>query len=92
MQVLADGWQSGAFHLPHQTPALTAEVMADIPDAEDFAPILTTALALWSLVHGLTSLELFNHFAPMIENPEELFRMELETRLQILLNQEIQHD
>jgi len=92
IQVLAEGWQGGEFNLPHQTPALAEGLLADNPDAEAFAPVLTTALALWSLVHGLTSLELFNHFSPMIKNPEELFRMELETRLAILLHKENQND
>ena len=88
MRVLEDGWRSGAFHLPENPPTLSAEMLAGNPDAAEFAPVLTTALAMWSMVHGLTSLELFNHFSPMLQDPEELFRMEMDHQLQILLKKE----
>lgn len=90
--VLKDGQKNGAFHLPKNPPTLSDELIADSPSAAEFAPVLATALALWSQVHGLTSLELFNHFAPMIQDPEELFRMELDHRIQILVQEEIKNE
>ncbi|HKJ27377.1 MAG TPA: TetR/AcrR family transcriptional regulator [Anaerolineales bacterium] len=88
IRVLEDGWKSGDFHLPDDPPILSAELLSENPNGAELAPLLSTALALWSQVHGLTSLELFNHFAPMLQDPAELFRMELTNRLQILLKED----
>lgn len=92
IRVLEEGWRSGAFHLPENPPALSRQILESDPEAAQFAPVLTTALALWSLVHGLTSLELFNHFAPLLQNPEKLFRMEIENQIKNILNKESNHE
>jgi AcrR family transcriptional regulator len=88
LRVLEDGQKNGTFSLPTSVPSLTPQILDSNPEMADAAPLLSTGLALWSLVHGLTSLELFNHFSPMIKDPEELFRMELESRIKLLLNKE----
>ena len=85
IRILEEGMQSGAFQLPEDPPALSPDLLDSSPEIAHAAPLLTTALALWGLVHGLVSLELFNHFQPLLADPEELFRQELANRMQILL-------
>ncbi len=88
IQVLDDGWKRGEFDLSGEVPALSPALLEVQPELADAAPVIVTALALWSLVHGLTSLELFGHFSTLLEDPTELYRREIENQLKLLLNKE----
>ncbi len=84
IRILQEGWEAGEFILPEDPPALASVLLAVQPDFRASAPVPVTAIALWSLVHGLVSLELFNHFAVLLQDPAELFEMQLENQLKIL--------
>jgi len=43
--------------------------------------VLYLALIIWSRVHGLVMLEIGNHIPPMINDPAEVFRREIQTIL-----------
>lgn len=88
IRVLEDGWKAGEFTMPDDGPALADDLIARNPEMAGSSPLLATALGLWSLVHGLTSLELFNHFSPLIKDPGELFKKEIYNRLKILNTKE----
>lgn len=87
--VIQKGVVDGEFKLANNTAELSDLAVADPEERRQLAPLMHTALALWSLVHGLTSLELFNHYQPIITSPDELFELELQTRVQsILINKD----
>ena len=88
IQVVEDGWKRGEFDLSGDVPALSPALLEGQPEMAQAAPGILTALALWSLVHGLTSLELFGHFTTLLQDPAELYRRELENQLKLLLTKE----
>lgn len=88
IQALESGWKNGEFHLSSDAPALAPALLDDQPEMAEAAPLVAAALALWSLVHGLTSLELFGHFTTLLEDPAELYRRQLENQLKLLLIKE----
>jgi hypothetical protein len=48
--------------------------------------ILYLALIIWSRVHGMVSLEIGNQYPAFIEDPGEIFHIELESILSDYLN------
>jgi AcrR family transcriptional regulator len=80
--ILAEGAQAGVFSLPEGGSVLRPGLIVDPPPGT--APALKMALRLWALVHGLTSLELFNHYQTLLEDPEILFLEAIQDVIQTL--------
>jgi AcrR family transcriptional regulator len=85
IQVLEKGVQQGEFTLTRNPPKLAESILADPPGVAWAAPLVTTALALWGQVHGLTSLELFGHFDTLLDDPSELFANQLKDTIKLLV-------
>ena len=49
---------------------------------------LYLALVIWARVHGLVSLEIVGQYPPFIEDPQEIYRFELEAILDATLIQQ----
>jgi AcrR family transcriptional regulator len=81
IEILDDAWRAGSLPLPENP--LSAELQARIEDwrsqvgstALPYAHYL--ALAIWSRVHGLASLELYGQFPPSLSDPGEIYEREL---------------
>ncbi len=85
--IIQAGQAAGEFQLPDESPQLTPDLAA-AEQQPGMAAQLHVAIALWSHVHGLTSLEIFNHFETLLQNPDDLFELELTAKLNSLLGKE----
>ncbi len=86
IEVLIEGQARGEFSLPETNPQLNAGFVTYAPIVATHADALHVALRLWRMVHGHTSLELFNHFDMLLQDPAELFELELAANLNQLTN------
>ncbi len=84
--IIEGGLTSGEFHSPEKIAAISTDFVHSLVDsAHKIAPILHIALALWGHVHGLVSLELYNHLQPLVDDPAEFFRLELLAKVETLI-------
>ena len=89
MGVLEAGWEAGIFRLSEGYGELTPAIQAQLQEWRETLslsapiPVLYLTLVSWSRVHGLISLELYEQFPPMVNEPGEMFRLEVNE----LLNQ-----
>jgi len=70
------------YHAPDEITAIASEVMTVLLDAAKAVPSadpFATAMAFWTRLHGVLSLELAGHFTGMDLDPEALFEAELGT-------------
>ena len=86
IDILDAGARSGKIKLPIQDIHLHPDLVEKLPDPEGSKAAIQMALHLWGFVHGLTSLELFNHYQTLLMDPEELFVSSLNQTLQLLKN------
>jgi AcrR family transcriptional regulator len=64
------------------TPGLESMLKVWAESAGGVHPeVLYLAMIIWSRVHGLVMLEITNQIPPMIDNPAEVFRREIQTIL-----------
>lgn len=89
VDVLRDGVETGEFSLPATVSQLSDELASDPSVDSNMAGIIHAALDLWGHVHGLTSLELFNHLQPLIKDLDEMFEIALQNKLGTILYKEI---
>lgn len=66
IQILDATWQDGKLRLTEPSPALMKLLQPWVDKLAFTGPpaVIHLALACWTLIHGLVSLELFGHFAP----------------------------
>ncbi|WP_323445522.1 TetR/AcrR family transcriptional regulator [Streptomyces yaizuensis] len=70
------------YHAPADTTTISSEIMATllgVCGATDSPAPFATALAFWTRLHGVLSLELAGQFAGMDLDPEALFEAEIAT-------------
>lgn len=90
IDVLAEGTTRGEFSIPETTPQLSDELASDPSIESNMAGIIHTALDLWGHVHGLTSLELFNHLQALMKDPDEMYEISLQNKINTIIYKEIQ--
>lgn len=84
MGVIGEGYRAGIYHLPpgyrNLAPGLQAQYEALIHMGMPYTPVvIQLALAVWSWVHGLTSLELYGYFNGFLAGQtDEFIRLETE--------------
>lgn len=92
LEALRDAWARGALTgLPEaeggDLPPALARQLAAWQRTQGFAlpPAVTElGLTVWGTIHGLVSLELFNHLQPIVGDPAELYRHHARTLLRQL--------
>ncbi|KAA3643141.1 MAG: TetR/AcrR family transcriptional regulator [Chloroflexi bacterium] len=85
INVIQEGLQSGELRPLEEYAALSPGLREEQGDID---PQVHLALALWGHVHGLTSLELYNHLQSLVEDPAELFRLELLSKVEFLFSKD----
>jgi AcrR family transcriptional regulator len=91
--VLEDAWRAGKIRVDENIlsgrPALAEQIhqWLKITHGGDFTPgpalvaLYYQAVIIWTRVHGLVSLELYRQYPITIQDPGEIFRLELERML-----------
>lgn len=86
VRVLVMAHQAGKLHLPPEyqdIPPHIAAHMAQIPGAEGVPPqVIYLGVVGWTRIHGLITLELYDHTPPVIGDPAEFYRREIEALLE----------
>ncbi len=82
--VLAAARQAGKLKIPLEYQDLSPELMSQLDEwraiqADFDARVLHFGLVIWSMVHGLVSLEIYGQFPPMVRNTGEIFEIEVQT-------------
>ncbi len=84
LTLLESARQAGHIQSPPEYTPLSPELEARLVNWQQRhgvtppPPVLHIALMGWGLVHGLVTLELFHHLQPMVGDPGELYRFEME--------------
>ncbi len=87
VSILGEAWQAGVLTLP----ALPADMQASL-DAQmtpwkrehDYdlpGALLYMVLAMWSVMHGMVSLEVFGHAGEILPDPAVFYRLEIAAQL-----------
>lgn len=89
IQVLESASNAGELQ-PQRKPVLHSSLQQQLENwkttHEGASPdVLVLALIVWSRVHGMVSLEIGNQYPAFIENPGEIFQLEVEMILDDLL-------
>jgi AcrR family transcriptional regulator len=85
MKIIADGIQEGKIHVADSvasapdTKVKEAEQRYSHPDGT-----FKLGLLGWSRLHGIITLEIFNHLQPIIGNADELYESEVMTLMELL--------
>jgi AcrR family transcriptional regulator len=85
VDVLANGAWSGVFQLPENNSPLHPDLIEAQSELAALRSATHMALRLWGLVHGLTSLEIFNHFDMLLADAESLYVNALQDVIQSIL-------
>lgn len=89
ISVIEFGLENGELAPLQEHAGLPSGLAAELGDDQrTVGSAINLALALWGHVHGLTSLELYGHLQPLIKNPAELFRLELLSKTESLINKD----
>jgi AcrR family transcriptional regulator len=86
IQVILRAWQQGAFdvaHRVHASPALTQRLLAWQHNAGVQLPpaVHQASIGLWCCIHGMITLELFNHLQPIMGDPSDFYVAEMHSFL-----------
>jgi AcrR family transcriptional regulator len=82
LQEMSSAWQQGQLTLPAEYTELLPQFQQQIiGDEQRYGtdlphPILEIVLAAWCKLHGMISLELYQHLQPIIGDPGALYRFE----------------
>lgn len=86
VELFADAWASGQLVPPPEYRELDHAAAADVLGPGVGlgmpAPALAITLGMWGKLHGLIALELFHHLQPIIGNPDQLYRFEVDALLE----------
>ena len=87
LHLMQAAWQDGVVELPVESPDFPPELhqqLARVIEEREYEispPVLYLGIVSWSRLYGLVSLEVFGHLGPLVEDPADLFRLEMQNLL-----------